>query len=86
MALYLLAQDHIQDVEAPAPEGCNCEQALQVTTDRLAKSVVDLQDEVVSLKQMEQDAWTLAEEVLQATTLEDAKAKASIYLGLTTPF
>jgi hypothetical protein len=67
-------------------DGCQCEQALQATTDRLAKSVMDLQDEVASLKKAEQDAWTLAEEVLQAVTLEEAKLKASIYLGLADPF
>jgi hypothetical protein len=39
-----------------------------------------------SLKKAEQDAWTLAEEVLQAVTLDEAKRKASIYLGLADPF
>jgi hypothetical protein len=73
----------IVDTEA---DGCHCEQALQATTDRLTKSVVDLQDENASLKKAEQDAWTLAEEVLQAVTLDEAKLKASIYLGLADPF
>jgi hypothetical protein len=67
-------------------DGCHCEQALQSTSDRLAKSVMELQDEVASLKQSEQDAWTLAEEVLQAETLEHAQRLASIYLGLADPF
>lgn len=75
----------IVDTDAES-DGCNCEQALQSTCDRYAAELVTLRDEVTSLKRGEQEAWTLAEEVLQAETLADAKRKASIYLGLTTPF
>lgn len=82
----MLAQDHIEAVEPIESEGCHCEQALQATHDRLVRDLLKIQDEVASLKQSEQDAWTLAEEVLQAETLEGAKEKASIYLGLADPF
>jgi hypothetical protein len=72
--------------QEPEPEGCQCEQSLQATCDRLAKSVMDLQDENASLKKADQDAWMLAEEVLQAATLEEAKRLASVYLGLEQPW
>jgi hypothetical protein len=78
--------DALRAIVDTEPEGCRCEQALQATCDRYAAELVTLRDEITSLKQSEQDAWTLAEEVLQATTLEAAKAKASIYLGLESPF
>lgn len=78
--------DALRAIVDTEPDGCHCEQALQATCDRYAAELVTLRDEVTSLKQSEQDAWTLAEEVLQAETLEGAKAKASIYLGLAEPF
>lgn len=78
-------QDYIE-VEQPDDETCSCEQGLQATRDRLVRDLTKIQDELVSLKQAEQDAWTLAEEVLQAETLEGAKEKARIYLGLADPF
>jgi hypothetical protein len=78
--------DALRAIVDTEPEGCHCEQALQATCDRYAAELVTLRDEVTSLKKSEQDAWTLAEQVLQAATLDEAKLKASIYLGLTPPF
>lgn len=82
----MFAQDFVEPYDAPEPDGCNCEQALQATCDRLKADLATLRDELVSLHQADRDAAKMAQEVIQAVTLEEAKQKARVYLGLATPF
>jgi hypothetical protein len=82
----MLAQDYIEPCDAPEPDGCTCEQALQATVDRLSRENHSLRDEISGLTKADRDGYTLAQDVLQAETLGAAKRKASIYLGLEQPF
>ena len=82
----MLAADHIEPYDAPEPEGCICEQALQARVDRLSREAMSLRDEISSLREADASAAKMAQEVIQAETLEQAKQKARIYLGLEEPF
>lgn len=82
----MFAQDYLEPIEMPEPEGCHCEQALQVTVDRLSRENLILREEVSSLTKVDRDAATFAQEVIQAVTLAEAKDKARVYLGLASPF
>lgn len=79
----MFAADHVEPYDTPEPDGCHCEQALQVMCDALR---IDRDAARASLEQADREGYTLAQDVLQAVTLEEAKRKASIYLGLSTPF
>jgi hypothetical protein len=82
----MFAQDYIEPIDAPVPDGCDCEQALDAKVDRLSRENHSLRDELSVLKAADADAAKMAQEVIQAETLEEAKDKARVYLGLASPF
>jgi hypothetical protein len=81
--------DHVDPhcEECGETEGsCLCEPDLLGEVERLTRIVRDLSAEVESLKQGDREAADLAQKVIQAVTLEEAKSAARIYLGLQEPF
>jgi hypothetical protein len=65
---------------------CLCEPDLLGTVEDLTRTVAALSTEIESLKQGDREAAELAERVIQAVTLAEAKSAARIYLGLQEPF